>query len=146
MTTLVTGKKVALRRTKGRKTKTKKKSDRQISDAFRRGVEAAAGVIEMFNGSTTNPYRLDDVVLCKLNVVRRVKPRINKKKIEDPEEAGDKAWIQGFALALAEMHRLGAGSSAVCEVARDAGVSLAKIKARGADPYDWRELKKAGVK
>jgi len=127
------------------KTSVKKKFLEDMK-AFRRGVEAAAGVIETFNGSTTHPYRLDDCVLFKLNVTSRTKLRPNKKRLEDPEEAGDKAWIQGFALALAEMHRLGAGSSAVCEVARDAGVSLAKVKARGADPYDWRELKKAGVK
>jgi hypothetical protein len=114
--------------------------------AFKRGVKAAAGVVEMFTGSTTHPYRLDDVVLCKLNVVSRDKPRLNKKALEDPREVGDAAWVTGFALALAEVHRLGAGSSAVCEVARDAGITLATVKECGADPYDWRELKKAGVK
>jgi hypothetical protein len=112
---------------------------------FQRGAEAAAGVAEMYNGSTTHPFRLDDCILGKLNL-REDKPRLNKKALEDPREAGDKAWVTGFALALAEVHRLGAGSSAVCEVARDAGITLATVKDCGADPYDWRELKKAGVK
>jgi hypothetical protein len=114
--------------------------------AFKRGVEAAAGVVEMFNGSTTHPYRLDDVVLCKLNVVSRDKPRLNKKALEDPDEANDVGFVQGFVLALAEMHRHGAGSSTVVEVARDAHVSIADAKECGSDPYDWKELKKAGVK
>lgn len=117
-----------------------------IDKAFRRGVEAAAGVIEMFNGTTTHAYRLDDVVLCKLNVIGRAKPRLNKKKIADPKEAGDRSWIQGFVMALAEMHRHGAGSSAVVEVARDAGMNISEAKREGCDPYDWRQLKKAGVR
>lgn len=125
------------------KSMTSRKSSLDLR-AFKRGVEAAAGIVEMFNGSTTHPYRLDDVVLCKLNVSNRL--RLNKKKIEDPEEADTKSWTQGFVMALAEMHRHAAGSSAVREVARDANVTIAETKSSGCDPYDWRELKKAGVR
>lgn len=60
----------------------------------------------------------------------------------------EKAWIAGFSVALAEMHRRllgGNDSTGVCEVARNAGITISTAKAAGVDPYDLKELKKAGV-
>jgi hypothetical protein len=57
--------------------------------------------------------------------------------------------MHGAAVALAELHRLllgGNDSSGVCSVARSIGLTIKVAKACGADPFDWRELKKAGVK
>jgi hypothetical protein len=110
--------------------------------AFRRGVAAAAYLASDYNGSTTLAHRLEDCILMKLNQTSRMKPRINKKKLQNPKDA----MVMGMVLALAEMHRLGGNSTSVCEVARDAGITLKMAKAVGCDPYDWKELKKAGVK
>lgn len=57
----------------------------------------------------------------------------------------DDAFIAGIILALAEVHRAGASDSAVVAVVRDAGLTLSRAKAAGADPYDLTELEKAGV-
>ena len=116
----------------------------KIDPGFVRGVEAAAGVAEQYNSSTTHPYRLDDCILCKLNVTKRQKPRLNKKKLERPADT----WVQGFATALAEMHRRlpgGSDSSGVCEVAHNAGITIEIAKDAGVSPFDLRELKRAGV-
>jgi hypothetical protein len=67
-------------------------------------------------------------------------PRKTPKRLDE--------WIAGFAVALAEMHRLlfgGCNSSGVCEVARNAGVTLARAKAAGVSDFDLKELRKAGV-
>lgn len=59
-----------------------------------------------------------------------------------------KEWIAGFAVALAEMHRRligGNDSTGVCEVARNAGITIKIARESGVDPYDLKELKKAGV-
>jgi hypothetical protein len=58
-------------------------------------------------------------------------------------------WTQGFCVALAESHRKlfgGNDSSGVCEVMRDAGITLRDAKAAGVSAYDLKELRKAGVK
>jgi hypothetical protein len=58
------------------------------------------------------------------------------------------AWTAGFATALAEMHRRllgGADSTGVCEVARNAGITIAIARKAGVSDYDLRELAKAGV-
>lgn len=115
-----------------------KKDRQELHDAWKRGAEAAAGLAAEY--ATTHQYRLDDVILFKLNL-RDGKPRPNKRKVEDPKET----WICGFALALAEMHRLGKNSSQVCEVVRDAGLTIGQIKKAGCDPYDWKELERAGA-
>jgi hypothetical protein len=60
-------------------------------------------------------------------------------------QAVDDSWTRGFALALAEIHRLGGHSSNVRDVARDAGVTIKSARKVGVDAYDWSELKKAGV-
>lgn len=109
---------------------------------FKRGVLAAAGFADDYNGSTIHLYRLGDCIAIKLNVVRREKPRRNKKRIEDPSAT----MIRGMALALAEVNRLCKQPTAICEVASDAGLTIAEMKNAGVDPFDWRELKKAGVK
>lgn len=57
-------------------------------------------------------------------------------------------WLAGFAVALAEMHRLligGCNSSGVCEVARNAGLTLAKAKRARVADFDLKELRRAGV-
>ncbi len=112
------------------------------ANEFKRGVLAAADLADEYNGTSTHAYRLGDCIAMKLNVVNRRRPRRNTKRIEDPY----KSLIRGMALALADMRRLNGSSSSVCEVARDAGLTIAEMKAAGVEPFDWKELKKAGVK
>lgn len=60
----------------------------------------------------------------------------------------EKAWICGFGLALAEMHRRligGNDSAGVVEVCSNAGLALRTFKAAGLCDYDVKELRKAGV-
>ena len=111
-------------------------------ERFVAGIRAAASVIGDYNSTSMNPFRLDDVVLCKLNVTKREKPRRNPKPLEDPK----KALTRGVALGLADMHRRGAGSSSVVEAALSAGLSIKELKEAGVDPYDRKELRKAGLK
>lgn len=110
-----------------------------------RGARAAADQADKYNGSTVHPYRLGDCILGKLNVPgSRSRPRRNEQKLQPPDDA----WTVGFSTALAEIHRLLAGgncSSGICEVARNAGVTLASAKTAGCSPFDLRELKRAGV-
>ena len=111
---------------------------------FRRGVLAAAAVAADYNASTTHPYRLDDCITCKLNVVGRSKPRRNKQRLRDP----DAAWMVGAATALAEMHRTllnGGDSASVRRVATACGLTRAYAKRMGISAFDLKELKKAGV-
>jgi hypothetical protein len=115
-----------------------------MTPEYRRGVLAAASAAADYNGSTTHAYRLDDSIACKLNVVRRSKPRRNRKAIQDP----DLAWMRGVATALAEMHRTllgGADSASVCRVATSCGLTLTYAKRCGVTAYDLKELRKAGV-
>lgn len=58
------------------------------------------------------------------------------------------AWLAGFAVALAEMHRqlVNAGhDAALCRVARDAGLTLAEARRVGVSQSDLDRLAKAGV-
>ena len=67
----------------------------------------------------------------------------------DHKAREENQWICGFGLALAEIHRLligGNNSSGVCEVARNAGLTLAKFKRAGLDNFDMKELRRAGVR
>jgi len=60
----------------------------------------------------------------------------------------DSEWIAGFAVGLAEMHRLligGNNSSGVVEVARNAGLTLKLAERAGVSDFDLKELRKAGV-
>lgn len=109
---------------------------------WRAGVQAAAHIADEYNGSTTHDYRLGDCILGKLNAVARAKPRKNERRIQDPKEA----WLHGFAVALAEVHRLSGNSSGIVEAARVAQLTLAEAKKAGTDPYDLRELRRAGIK
>jgi hypothetical protein len=108
---------------------------------WERGVRDAAAIADNYNSSTTHPYRLGDCVAGKLNV-GRAKPRPNKEKIKKPADA----LTHGMCVALAEMHRACGDSSAVVQVARDAGITLKEAKAAGTDAFDWKELGRAGVK
>ena len=112
-----------------------------ISEEFRKGAEAAAGVLDGcgFNATTTHAFRLDDVVLCKLNLTKRARPRQNKEKLDHPKVA----LVQGMCLALAEVAVLVPTSTR--EIARAAGITIAFAKACGVDAYDWKRLQKAGV-
>lgn len=114
-----------------------------MTNEFKKGVRAAADVASNYNGSTTHAYRLEDCIAGKLNV-GRLKPRRNKKRLQDPKDA----WVCGLVVGLAEMHRKlfgGNDSSGVVETARNCGVTVASAKAAGASPYDWKELRRAGV-
>ena len=111
---------------------------------FQRGVRAAADVAQSYDSTSTHPYRLDDCILAKLNVSRR-KPRRNRQVQRNERDA----WLSGFAVALAEMHRLlvgGNDSTGVCEVARGAGLTLTSARAAGVSVFDLKGLKKAGVR
>lgn len=111
---------------------------------FQRGVIAAAGVAESYDSTSTHPYRLGDCILAKLNVAKRA-PRRNRH-VQRNEQA---AWLSGFAVALAEMHRRlfgGNDSTGVCEVARAAGLTLTFARAAGVSAFDLKELKRAGVR
>jgi len=111
-----------------------------MTEDWKKGVLAAAEIADDYNSSTTHPYRLGDCVAGKLNV-RRGKARPNKEKLQQPADA----LTQGICLALAEMHRLHGDSSGVCEVARAAGITIQEAKQAGTNPYDWKELRRAGV-
>jgi hypothetical protein len=116
-----------------------------MTDPYKRGVLAAAAVAADYNASSTHPYRLDDCIACKLNAVSRVKPRKNKKRSQDPDEA----WTVGAATALAEMHRLligGGDSAGVRRVAAGCGLTLRRAKEAGVSAYDLGELRRAGVR
>jgi DNA-binding CsgD family transcriptional regulator len=54
-------------------------------------------------------------------------------------------WINGFAVALAQVHRHGGGSTVVCEAARAAGITLAAAHGAGVSSFDISELKRAKV-
>ena len=111
---------------------------------YKRGVLAAANVAATYNGSTTHDYRLDDCIACKLNVIKRSKPRRNRQKVEDP----NLAWVRGVATALAEMHRslIGGGDAAsVRRVATACGLTIAYARRCNVSAYDLKELRKAGV-
>lgn len=110
---------------------------------FQRGAIAAASIAETYDGSSTHVYRLGDCILGKLNI-RKPKPRINRKAQRREQDA----WIAGYAVALAEIHRQllhGNNSSGICAAARDAGITLASARSAGVSAFDLRELKKAGV-
>lgn len=68
--------------------------------------------------------------------------KVGSEMVKDLETS---AWIRGFALALAEVHRITGADSAVCEVVRDAGLFISDFKKHGAASYDWKQLEKAGV-
>ena len=111
---------------------------------FQRGILAAADVARSYDSTSTHPYRLGDCIAAKLNVSRR-KPRRNRQVQRNERDA----WLSGYAVALAEMHRRLAGgndSTGVCEVALAAGLTLKAARATGVSAFDLKELKRAGVR
>jgi hypothetical protein len=105
---------------------------------------AAASVAADYNSSTTHKWRLDDCISGKLNV-RKGRPRVNKQALHSPVDA----LMIGYAVALAEMHRLllgGNDSQGVRSVAKSVGLTIKVAKAAGVSPFDWKELRRAGVK
>lgn len=81
---------------------------------------------------------------------KRVSPIIGTHvRRGDDRQRLRREWICGFGLALAEMHRRllgGNDSTGVCEVVRNAGLTLAKFKRAGLDDFDLKELRQAGVR
>lgn len=60
----------------------------------------------------------------------------------------DRAWVRGFATALAEVYRLavhGNDATGICRIARDAGIDLAGARAAGVSLRDIAALREAGV-
>lgn len=126
---------------------------------FQLGAVAAAEVAETYNSTSTHPYRLGDCILAKMNIGKQ-RPRVNVRRLRrdrDGRVGGGAsldlpirdAWVRGFAVALAEMHRLllsGNDSTGVCKVAREAGVTLKVARSAGVSNLDLKELKKAGVR
>lgn len=111
---------------------------------FQRGAIAAASVAETYDSTSTHPYRLGDCILGKLNI-RKPKPRINRQAPRNERDA----WLSGFAVALAELHRQllhGNNSSGVCAAASNAGLTLTSARAAGVSDFDVRELRKAGIR
>lgn len=111
---------------------------------FKSGAMAAASIAASYDASSTHPYRLGDCILAKLNVSKR-KPRRNLRAQRDEGTA----WLSGFAVALAEMHRRlvgGNDSTGVCEVARVAGLTLQIARDAGVVAFDLKELKRAGIR
>jgi hypothetical protein len=59
------------------------------------------------------------------------------------------AWLSGYAVALAEIHRQllhGNNSTGICAAARAAGLTIATARSAGVSAFDLKELKKAGVR
>lgn len=111
-----------------------------INKDYRAGAQEAASVADAYNGSTTHGHRLGDCILAKLNL-RKGKPRRNQKALKTPKQS----FAAGMALALAEINRKFDRPGMVLEVAKEAGLSLAELRAAGVAAYDLRELKKAGL-
>ena len=110
---------------------------------FQRGAIAAASVAETYDSTSTHPYRLSDCILGKLNI-RKQKPRVNQQAPRNERDA----WLSGFAVALAELHRQllhGNNSSGTCAAAKNAGLTIASARAAGVSDFDLQELKKAGI-
>jgi hypothetical protein len=108
-------------------------------DEYVRGAKAAAEVADQYQ--TTHPYCLYDCILSKLNISSR-KLRRNKHKLQTPDEA----WLCGYAVALAEVSRIDGRNANIVRAAQVASFTIEEIKKLGVDSYDWRELKRAGVK
>lgn len=56
--------------------------ERQVKEAYGRGVRHAAEIADTYNSSTTHPYMLGDCILSKLNLLPKKKIRKNDKKIK----------------------------------------------------------------
>ena len=109
----------------------------------RAGAKIAASVADSYNASTTHGHRLGDCILAKMNIGRTDRPpRLNHQRLQAPDDA----WVAGYAVALAELHRWGRDGVNVRSAAAAASITLAQARACKVDPYDLKELKRAGVK
>lgn len=66
-----------------------------------------------------------------------------------PAHAQEDAWLKGFAVALAEVHRQlidNGEDTSLCRVATGAGLTLREARRVGVDPYDIKRLRKAGIR
>ena len=109
-------------------------ADRLERAAGRRDFESLAE-ISLSSGWTVDQIRGAATVVARQDA-----------QAPDGETVRDsRAWICGFATALAELHRRQESSTSVCEVARDAGVTLERAREAGVEPFDLRELRKAGI-
>lgn len=64
---------------------------------------------------------------------------------DDASATEKQNWINGFAVALALVHRHGGASTVVCEAARAAGLTLTVALDAGVSSFDIEELKRAKV-
>jgi len=110
--------------------------------SFRRGVLAAAAVADQYNSCTNLPYRLGDLVACKLNATSRQKPRKNRKRLEDP----DLVLARGITTALVDVLRVSHDANVVREVARAANLTAVLMKRAEVPAHDRLLLQRAGVK
>ncbi len=67
------------------------------------------------------------------------------KLLESTNRKSGDNWISGFAMALAQVHRHSGGSTVVCEVARDAGLTRAAAHSAGVSAFDLEELERARI-
>jgi len=58
----------------------------------------------------------------------------------------NREFLQGFAIALADMNRMHDNPVAVRDVIEGAGLTLNDFKRAGVENYDLRELRKAFVR
>lgn len=54
----------------------------------------------------------------------------------------DDLWLQGFACALASLHRLHHQTSDIDDTLTATGITIEKLKRGGVEAYDLDELKK----
>ncbi len=101
---------------------------------FQRGVKAAAEIAGQHNRRSSHKYRLDDCILCKFNVTKRDKPRLNKHRLDE--------WTRGYAVAVAEMNRMLDNPTSANELLRAAGITPSMLRSLGLDEYDMAELAK----
>jgi DNA-binding CsgD family transcriptional regulator len=64
---------------------------------------------------------------------------------DDDNVTQKQSWINGFAAALAQVHRHGVESTAICQAAHFAGLTLAAASGAGVSPFDISELRRAKV-
>jgi DNA-binding CsgD family transcriptional regulator len=64
---------------------------------------------------------------------------------DDTCDTEKRHWINGFAVALAQVHRHSGESTVVCEAASAAGLTLTIARGAGVSSFDIDELKRAQV-
>lgn len=100
--------------------------------AYKRGVVNAAAIASQYDKLSVHDHLVSDIILCKLNAVKRVKPRKNKH--------ASFHFLKGFALALADMNRGHDQPSMVVDVMNSAGVTIKELRKAGIETYDIDEI------